>query len=238
VDQIQKFIADSSNSVSERGHLLHVLGEAKTKESLDILIYAATTLPEEGLTEGASDEIQSAGELRGDGKFHEELSPALERVWRESQDRYLLFKVGIAMGRVGAPSGIQLLLSAALAERPQSDIKKQAAEAGLADVLNEHAVPILAALLVNQPPTSAAGKLASGTLAAMSDPAAAPALLSWLQTTDASAAPLVPNYIVRTNSPEMLKACEAALNPAVPFRSEQNREAIRAGLAEYKKMNP
>ena len=31
----------------------------------------------------------------------------------------------------------------------------------------------------------------------------------------------------------MLKASQAALDPSVPFRSEQNREAIRAGLAQY-----
>ena len=50
--QLQNFIFDGSNSFNDRGHLLHVLGQAKTKESLDLLIKSATTLQEQGLKLG------------------------------------------------------------------------------------------------------------------------------------------------------------------------------------------
>jgi hypothetical protein len=60
--------------------------------------------------------------------------------------------------------------------------------------------------------------------------------LNWLQNADESAAPFVHDYIVRAKSQALLNAWESALSPSVPFRSEKNREAIRAGLNEYHKM--
>ena len=62
---------------------------------------------------------------------------------------------------------------------------------------------------------------------------AAKALFDWLEAADATAAPLAQDYVAHITSPAMLKASQAALDLSVPFRSEQNREAIRAGLAQY-----
>jgi hypothetical protein len=56
------------------------------------------------------------------------------------------------------------------------------------------------------------------------------ALVAWLQTADASAATLAWEYTSQTAYP---KIWQAALDPAVPFHSEQNREAIRKALAPY-----
>jgi len=235
LEQIRAFIADSSNSINERAQLLAALGRAATKESMDVLIQAATTLSDKQMRQAAFEQIRSAGAYaqRGDGAFHEELSPALEQVWRESQDQGLLPSIAVAMAKVGAPSGIELLLSSALDGSP-NDLRTQVAQRSLLqEVLNPHAVPTLSALLVNQPPTSAASRLASGALANMVDAASAKALLNWLQSADAGAAPLAYDYVVRTRAPAQLAAWESALDPIMPFRSEKNREAIRAGLAEY-----
>jgi hypothetical protein len=56
-------------------------------------------------------------------------------------------------------------------------------------------------------------------------------LVAWLQNANASAAPLVHDYMLPTQHAEIW---EAALDPSVSFRSEANREAIRAGLAQLK----
>jgi HEAT repeat protein len=232
-NEIQGFIADSSNSFNERGKILIVLGEAKTKASLDLLIQAATTLPDKGLKMTAASEVNSSGSLWGDGKFHEELSPALERIWQKSDDRYLLNSAAFAIAKIGAPSGVQLLLSAALSEAPSDAPRKRIAQFALQEVLNSHAVPILTELLVDNPPTSERSELAASILDEMGAPDAARSLINWLKTTDESAAPLAKSYVVRTRSRTMVKAFRAALDPSVAFYREQNREAIREGLAEY-----
>jgi HEAT repeat protein len=225
--QLQKFIADDSNSRNERGELLlNILGIPQTKESLDLLIQTATTSPDEGIRNTAISAIRSINLCK------EELSPALELVWQDSHDQYLLIATAVAMAKVGAPSGIKLLLSSALATDPQSDQRKQAALNALPEARNPHAVPILTDLLANQPPTSESSKLASSILAEMVFPVAAKSLVNWLQTADASAAPLALSYAVNARTPTLLQACQAALDPSVPFRSEQNREAIRTGLAQ------
>lgn len=232
-DQMRSFIGDAGNSFNERGKLLNVLGEARTKEALDILIEIATTSPDAGLRATATNDIKSAGAPWGDGKFHEELAPALERVWSATQDRLLLMSTAVAMAKVGAPSSIKLLVSSALPGVLQGGIRQRAAQEALHDVLNPHAVPVLGALLVDQLPTSATAWLASGTLAGMNAPSAAKSLLEWLEGADATAAQLARTYVVQARSPALIKAFRAALDPSVPFRSEVNREAIRSGLAQY-----
>jgi len=232
-DQMRSFIGDAGNPSIDRGHLLNVLGEAATREALDILIQTATTSPDPVCRGTATNGIKSAGALWGDGTFHEELAPALDRVWSATQDRLLLMSTAVAMAKVGAPSSIKLLVSSALPGEYQGGIRQRAAQEALHDVLNPHAVPVLAALLVDQPPTSATAWLASGTLAAMASKSAAKPLLQWLEGADATAAQLARTYVVQARNPALIKAFWAALDPSVPFRSEENREAIRSGLAQY-----
>lgn len=235
IEQMRAFIADRANSAYERAQLLGTLGRSATKESLDLLIQSVATLSDEDMRQVAIAQIQSVGGYAQweDGSFHEELSPALERVWRESGDQNLLASAGMALAKIGAPSGIELLFSSALNENSPNDIQVRIAQGSLPEVLNAHAVPTLSAFLASQQPTSATSKLASSTLANMVDATSAAALVNWLQTADDSAAPLARDSVLRTRSPAHLAAWESALDRAVPFRSEKNRDAIRTALAEY-----
>jgi len=230
LEQMRKFIADSANSNHDRAQLISVLGDAQTKEVIDLLLGLATALMEKGPKQAVLDAI---GQLGTGGGNHEDLSPALERVWRESDDQTLLVYVAKALAQVGASSGINLLLDSALTQ--QDNNQRRAAWGALvsAMILNPNAVPPLAECLATQPPGSAGSKLARDTIARMTTPAAANALLNWLQNADGSAAPLAHDYVIRATSPAQLAAWESALNPAVPFRSEKNREAVRAGLAKF-----
>ena len=164
----------------------------------------------------------------------ESLAPTFEQAWREagpgSDD--LLHSVGSSMARVGAPSSIEMLLTAALAPAGQDDMRKQAARDALTGttILNDHAVPTLAARLSNDAPTNEASQLAGNILFKMQGPVANQALVAWMENADVSAAPLALELATNGQSPEIW---QAALNPAVPFRSEQNRLAIRQGLVAY-----
>jgi len=73
--------------------------------------------------------------------------------------------------------------------------------------------------------------IALSVLGQIGDKSASRAVISWLQATDKSAAPFVAEWIGKASGSGQLPAAEAALNPSVTFRSEENREAIRAALA-------
>lgn len=233
-EQAGRFVFDDTNAIPERAELLHVLGLAATKESLALLLQSAGKLPQERLRQTALAEISSAGAQRWDSRFHEELSPELEQVWRESNDKDFLSAVAVALAEVGAPEGIRQLLAPILNGAPESDVRVQAARRALSLARNPDAVPVFAALLLDHPTADGAATLVSGALSEMVDASAARALLGWLQNADESAAPLAHRYVAQTRMPAMLEAWEGALRPGVVFRSEQNREAIRSGLAEYR----
>lgn len=234
--QMQRFILNSSNLPHERAQVVGVLSTASTKESVDLLLRAAELLTDKELKQIAVTSVGRVGGLWGDGTFHEELSPPLERAWRESQDQELLIFVAVAIAEVGASSGVSSLVDSALIDPGRDEVRVRAAKGAFADatILNPSAVPPLAALLANQPLGSAGSKLASDTLAKSGIPAAGNALLQWLRGADESVAPQAQQYAAQTRTEAVLKLWESALNSTVPFRSEKNREAIRAGLAEYR----
>lgn len=235
--QMREFILDSSNSVFERGSLLGVLSYAQTKESVELLLETVSALSDKELKVSAVAAIKTAGSLRGDGKFHEELSSPLERAWRDSKDADLLIAVAMALAEVGASSGVNALLQSALSDH-DADRQRAAAARGalaMANLLNPSAVPPLAAVVANNPPGSAASKLATDALVRMGNPAAGSVLLDWARKSDDSIAPLIQRYVVQTRTEEMLKIWASALDAHVGFRSERNRAAVRAGLEIYNK---
>lgn len=228
--QMRDFIVDNSNSKLERGMLLGALTFAATKQTEETLIEIATTASDD-VTRSAMGSISTLGTNFG-GANQEELAPALEQLWRDSHYQTMRLSVAKAMAQVGAPSSIELLLTAALAPNGQDDERKKEALYALesANILNENAVPPLAARLSNEAPESEASKLASSTLARMTVRPAANALVAWLQTADGSAATLAQEYATNTQFPEIW---QTALNSAIPFNNEQNRDAIRVGLLAY-----
>ena len=231
--QLQAFLQDDANPLDERGQLLLVVRETRTSAALDLLIQTATISSSDGLRATAIAAIQTAGALWGDGKFHEELAPALDQLWGTSHDPLTLGATARAMAGVGAASSIRLLLVAAIEPSSSDNVRQQFASNALSNILNPSAVPVLAAALEGQAAVNSATKLASTALSEMNEPAAAQALLGWLESADASVAPLAQALVTDVRMPNMLKAYQAALDPTVPFKNEQVREAIRAGLAQY-----
>ncbi len=233
--EIQDFINDGSNPEIDRVFLIQVLGQTRTKAALDMLISMATTSTSTGFREAATGQIGLAGDLRWGGKFHEELSPALERVWSVSGAEALLSSVAYAMAKVGAPKGVELLLNSALATGPGLDFRSRVAAEALAVVTNPDAIPVLSARLSAQAAANSETRLASGTLAAMGYPDAVTVLLGWLRNADEGAAPLARSYVARSRTDAVLQLWNSALDPAVSFRNEKVREAIRAGLDDFQR---
>jgi hypothetical protein len=229
--QLRAFLTDRSNSYFERQLLIGALESASTKETVDLLINVANSSSEQEIKESAGN-VAAVGNL---GRGRSELSPALERVWRESKNPNELLSTASSMAKIGTPSGIDLLLSAVLSPDGRDKARLDAAQRALQEIYFPNAVPPLIARLANQSPMSTNAKLVAPILVKIGDAAAGKVVVSWLQNTNENAAPLIEDLIrQRTLGEPMLSIWAAALDPAVPFRSEQNREAIRAGLAAYR----
>ena len=231
LEQLYGFITNSANTEFERQLLIGALQGAATKETVDLLLRVASTATDKKIRMSAAG---LAGVGAG-GRGGPELSPMLERTWRETSNPTLIRSTASAMAEIGTPSGIDLLLSAALATDDQDKERKTAAQAALLNVHLRDAVPPLAARLANQPPTSEVVKLVAPILAGINGPAAQEALVGWLRTRPENAAPLVYDLIRQRILGDPLESAWAtALDPAVPFNSEENRKAIREALDAYR----
>lgn len=231
LEQMQAFITNSSNSYFERKLLIGALKSASTKETVELLVKIAAAAPKEKIRD-------SAGNLAGvgdSGKGGAALSPVLEKVWRESDNPNQLSSAASSMAKIGVPSGVELLLAAALDTGEQDKARLNAAQAALGRIFLPNAVPPLVARLANQPPASATAKLVAPILVRIDDAAGSKAVVGWLQGRSEDAAPLIQDLVLQqTRGETMLTAWNDALDPALTFRNEQNREAIRAGLATYR----
>ena len=140
----------------------------------------------------------------------------------------------MSMARIGKASSVESLLKAALTTDFPNEMHRNAAIGALREVIAADAVPPLLAVLEGNPIGSDANKLAWKTLAHIVGSDEAPqSMMKWLQAADEKAAPMAREWIVNARGSRELKAAEAALDPSIPFRSEENRKALRAGLATY-----
>jgi hypothetical protein len=232
--RLQAYIANPATPDLDRGMLLYALGEVKSGDTARLLLDFATTQTDPRMRNAAAGAVGALGNPNGPAPLEqqENMAPVLEQQWRSSgNDAVLLRSVASGMAVAGATSSIELLVRAALAPAGQDDARKAAARHALASatILNSHAVPPLAARLAKDDPKDEASQFASGVLVRMGTTEANQALVAWLQAASAAFAPQARSYAAGSPS---AKAWEAALNPAVTFRSEAVREAIRAGLAE------
>ena len=235
VQQFQSFVNDDSNSLVERARLLQVFGGAATKETLDLLLQSATNSKDSKLKKIANNEVIAVGKLRGDGSFHEELSPALERAWSSSGDQDLLNSAAIAMAKVGAPSGVKLLIDSAISTASPTDFRARMAETALTTTMNPHAIPVVSEVLLTETTADARSKIASRTLAEIGRADAIKVLIGWFQNADDGAAVLVRNCIKKIRNNAELQQWDSAVGPSAQFHSEINREAIKAALADFQK---
>ncbi len=231
LEQLYGFINDRANSEFERSLLIGALQEAATPETFDLLIRVANSSPDKKMREYAG----SLGDVGDNPQNRPELSPILERTWRETGNPTLIISTASAMARIGKPSGIEMLLSAALATDERDKKRRIAAESALWEVFVGDAVPPLAARLANKSPTSPEVQLVAPILARITDPSASKAVVDWLQDRRENAAPLIHDYIRQhMRGDPFTSAWATALDPAVPFKNEENRKAIREALDAYR----
>lgn len=231
LEQMYGFTTNRANSEFERGLLIGALEEAGTKESVDLLLRIAQSAPDEKMRTSAS----ALSGVASSSMNAPDLSPMLERTWRETSNPTLLRSTAITMAKIGTASSVEMLLLAALATDGQDKARQQAAYEALKESRQPSAVPPLAARMAGQPPTGAAVELVAPILAKNVAPQAQQALVDWLKGRAEDATPLIHDLIRQRIlvDPER-SAWGAALDPTVPFRNEQNRKAIREALDAYR----
>lgn len=237
--RLRDYIKDPANSKINRGMMIGALGEVQSLATVPILKDLYATSADPVLRAEAASGIAMLGAPNGQGpqEANESSAKSMEQIWlspASNNDPVMLRSVANGIALLGASSGIEMLLQAALAPNGKDDARKAAALLALrgADILNSHAVPPLAARLSRDNPlTDEASKLASATLVRMQSKAADQALAAWLQNSTSASAPLA-NAIAAHSQNQAVWVNASA--PNVPFRSEQNREAIRAGIAAYR----
>ncbi len=229
-DKILKFIVGGGNSDEERRDLIGILGLAATPESIELLLRAHTTLSDAGLKEATSRSLARTGDLWGDGEFHEARSIPLERAWGTAEDPDFLVSCAVAIGKIGRPDGIQMLLDAVLSTDPNKEMRRRAALVGLGKIYTPNAVPPLADLLTTHPTLDPESQLAATILARIGDAAASEALVQWSKNADSRAAPFVGGILRGAGGRELRKAFAAALREGVHFRDDTVQQAIDAAL--------
>lgn len=232
--KLQKFIESDTPSKFERDMMIGVLGQASTKETGELLLNLATAMKNIEMRKSAIGSVANLVREAGD----ETLAPALSRTWTETTDPDLMSSAAKAMGRTGAVSSVELLLAAALAPEGKDDERREAAMFGLGLVWTENAVPPLATLLEKSPVGSKASELAFAVLMQIGDKEGSQAVLKWLQKADSAAVPMAKAWIENARGSLEVKPMEAALDPKVPFRSEENRKALREGIEAYRASRP
>lgn len=234
-DEIKAFVTDNTNSLKERCLMIHILGLTATNPALSILLENAKNASAKEQIQISLQEIGSIGEKRWGGRFHEELSPQLESAWKISTNLVTTDAIALAIGQIGADSGVRLLISSALARSQEEGSVTLSAERGLLEVRNPSANAVLAQLLDQYTSRTKESVLISGVLAHMVSASSTQALLRWFQKSDESVGSLAQAYASHARSEEAMNVWESALNAGIQFKEEKNREAIRAGINQYRK---
>lgn len=229
--QIRVFISDASNAVEERRGAIGVLGFSSTKESIELLLELALTLPDENLRHSAISGIRGTGQML-EAQHGERLVP-LVKAWNTSSDPRLLQAVGVAMAEIGAPEGIALLLKSASLADGGDEMHGRVAKIALGKVYADQAAVPVIEFLSREPASSPASALAGKILVNIGSAEAGKALLGWLQNAEDGAASEAYEFVVSTRSPALLKVWSSSSDQSVPFRSEKVRQAIQGGLSDY-----
>jgi len=231
--KLQEFIESDEASKFERKMALGALSFAATKETVGLLIHEALNLKDKELRESAVACIRDVGDIVSGTLEKDDFTPKLTAVWFSTNDPKIMLSSAESLGRIGSASGVDVLLAAALAPDGQDDVRREKAAYGLLKVNQPSAVPPLAAALEKNPPGSQANTVAFRTLNQIGDKTASAAVVKWLQAADSSAVEQAASWgHVRTTA--QAEAAQAALDPKVPFRSEEVRRALRAGLNAHR----
>ena len=221
-------------TLEKKAALVDLLREIATAEALTLLLETARNASGSPLYIAVLQGIARIGDNRWDGRFHEELSPLLEAAWSNKgiEDRAFFSAVVQAAAKVGAPSGVDLLLNTVASKTLDTTHQRQAiAFSAIQKVRNPDAVSVLADWFRQYSMGEAAFEASGMALARVGSPAATQVLLDWAQGAPAEASSRVRTWfkgIHDTASVQLLRASLASKD----FKSSEVREVVTDIIGE------
>jgi len=240
-DQLALYLNDPANDVFLRWQLCQTLGEAATLRALSILLDLAGSSDSTDLRRFALHEIGRIGDITWGERYHEELSPSLEIAWRrESNDQQLVSALSMALAKVGAASGVRLLIEEVEhAGRTLDEYEARATDkawiafSALEQVRNPAAVPSLELILSQNAPGSTSNAAAGFALSSMGQPDATKAILRWAQAANMDVGPLIFDWLIKMRDVGSVALVETALKEA-RFASSENKDALERTFSTWR----
>jgi len=240
MESIRNILSDASMSVEEKRVLLEVLGRAETIPTLALLLESARALRGGELFDVAVRQIAQIGNDRWGGKFHEELSPLLENAWQHrSDDGRLEGALASAIAKIGAPNGVEVLVSELVGRfksvdelTQASDSRTQASSKALRLVRNPQVLPLLERTFLQSGEDSVGEYVAGSTLAAMGQSDATRILLKWALVASDKDANVASIWFRQVRDTKSLAAIKNALENAHldPFNSSRVQAVVADAL--------
>jgi hypothetical protein len=226
-------------SDEQRASVVDLLSRTATKEAMEVLTQGLSEKGNKTLSFSIQEGIKRAGDQRWNGRFHPELSPALESVWSDAVDNpKLQYALALAIAKVGAPSGVEMLLTEIAKDgRTVAEIYKGGNVGALTaleamnEVRNPDVLPVLAKWFTTRSEDEAAFVASGEALASMGSPEATRILLDWAKHAPDEAAPLVGKWTSMARDTESLKLLRDAELKTDFFSSARVRQTIIEALS-------
>lgn len=234
--QFRKDIFDESVNMDQRLALVQILGDTDSPATLETLLLVMRSAPSGDIRDAAAQHVSRAGWTAND-ELRESLSEVLELAWKDPSETNPenLQSLARALGSVGTPSGIELLLDDATqspkqgtADRGSLEAREVAALDGLSGVRNPLALRVLGPRLEYGTGGAAEKYICGSTLAQMGNVGATMILLTWAESAADEEQELAEEWFSLVRDPDSLKVMNAALSlqEGHVFRSAKIRGAV------------
>ena len=249
-NKISKVLADSKESLETKENLLVILGGAESLQALKILLDFRKVASDASLKESAATAIGKMGNSRYTGDFVEELSPLLEETWRNSEDITFFPTLASTLARVGAPSGVELLISDVrkigntiqyleqwknsterFEKNDIENVKILSAAAALTKISNTHALSTLERGLGNQSPDNFELFISGAIMMNMGRPEATQAVLDWAYQREDNVSSLISLWFPEVRDLASLRVLMNAEEKR--FVNQANKDAVQEVLERH-----
>lgn len=237
--QVRALLQRRDIGLGQRIRLAQMMSEVATPEAAAVLVEVARSAAEPSFEVAVRNALVTMSDNRWQGRFHTELSPLLETAWLESDsDDQLTHALALALAKVGAESGVDLLLRA-VAETGQSvktissgsGGRAAAALAATSSIRNPEALAVLTRYFRSHKAMDAAFVASGEALASMGHPEATTVLLKWVESAPDEAAELASRWAGRARDQDSIQLWHDTISQrGAHFGSAQVHKQVKETL--------
>jgi len=239
LNSIRENIESDNIPSDEKAILVDLLTRTASQESLGLLIdLAQSDIVQSDVKDNIFAGISHIGKYQWGGRYHEELSPVLEKEWGNCSEDEKSLKAAIAGGlaSVGSCSGVELLLNTIVQEKDNQETIEIATSA-LNLIRNPSGISPLADNLLFHEENAVdpvAFEASGDALSFMGSPDATKVLLKWAKYADKEDSISVERWFSRVRDPGSFALIEGSMDSDT-FQSEKIRSIIENRINQHKK---